>query len=399
MISKEEQTTFRDLFDSYVSEYKRNLTGFYPCDVESKATLPEANMTTAFLISTRLKGPYKNALYWNEFSVKNMRVQEDAKGSNMDGWLFDREKKHMFLIESKRLMYSADTNALINEDDEKETTLSSDIARAINVAQSDIFPSRVWDPHADRPFTSIGEKYNEYRTFGITLVSTWIEDGKLCKNDYEAAFAKYLKNEFEGKNINCSLRDLGLPEVKTEDWFLRAEDLSELFPVLEGEKWQYFILMAVWEIKKQNRSCPAISHPTMPIREKLVSCLKGIGRVTIHGVHIDTIKCNTVYAYLKTTAIPVDYQEECKIWIPLRISENRLIVAVGSQQGANLTITGLPSGFIHDNTYGKGWTGDGWYKAIIDLPPADESWDSVKKALKDFLESNPFQYLSVKKSR
>lgn len=399
MISKEEQTTFRGLFDSYVSEYKRNLTGFYPCDVESKATLPEANMTTAFLISTRLRGPYKNALYWNELSVKNMRVQQDAEGSNMDGWLFDREKKHMFLIESKRLKYSADTNALINEHDGKETTLSSDIARAINVANSDVFPSRVWDPHAGRPFTSIGEKYNEYRTFGIALVSTWIEDGKLCKNDYEAAFAKYLKNEFEEKNLSCSLRDLGLPEVKTEDWILCAEDLSELFPVLEGKKWQYFILMAVWEINKQNRSCPAISHPTTPIRKKLVSCLQGIAPVTECGVRIDAIRDDAEYVYLKTTSIPVGNQRECRIWIPLNISENRLLVVVGSKQGANLTITGLPSGFIHDKKYGGNWKGDGWYKAIIDLPPADESWGSVKNALKDFLDSNPFQCLSVKKSR
>lgn len=244
---------FKQVFDGYVSEYKRNLCEFYPCETDAQATLPEANLTTSFLLSCRLKGPYSESFVWNEFSVKGMCVEPGRQGSNMDGFLLDKNKKHILLIESKRLKYSKE-KGLHNEKDDGVITLSSDMAREINVANSMIFPTRIWNCEADHPFTSLGIGYNQYRTFGVSLVSTWIENGCLTKEIYAQSFKDYLDRAFVNTRLSQALCGLGLPNVNSSSGWLFCEDISALFPLLQKKRWQYFVLMYVWEIEKREIS-------------------------------------------------------------------------------------------------------------------------------------------------
>lgn len=275
-MDKETKKDFSKLFTSFVKEYRRNLLGMYPCDPDSKATLAEANLTTSFFVASKREDAFKDAVAWNEYSVKGQRVESEKEGSdggNMDGFLLDSKGKRILLIESKRMKLQK--NYTLESDN---GSLVSDLAREINVANSDVFPSRIWASSSSEGFELLGSKYRDYRTFGVALASLWVKKVVLAEERVKDLFLKYIKDNLANEGIDQELVNLELPLVTTESAFCDVKDLSDLFPKLKDGPWSYYLILFAWEINR-----PGFAYHDYPLLPR------NITKIQMHEEKSDNI--------------------------------------------------------------------------------------------------------------
>lgn len=263
-INKEASETTKRLFAALREEFLRNLEGFYPCDLNSGATLAEGNLTSKFAITLRRDAQYKNALTWDEFSVPNeLRTEKERrsrKPGNLDMVVIAHRQKEIAIVESKLLKFHPRKKTIGCKD------LPSDFVRAINVIRSsEVFPKRIWDPRVQKknvsaPIPLLREKYDCYSTKMIGLCGVWTGRGAATEKTVEDYFRESMRAALSADALSCyDIFD------KSE---LIVEKLNAVFPVIQNREWDYYLLMFVADIDKGEIDYSSVPKTIVTVRPK-----------------------------------------------------------------------------------------------------------------------------------